>query len=207
MRAPGCTHRDRQGQRPRTLRLPAPRIRRATQGAIRRRARSPAADAARLLSTGELLRLLRNFVIAERHLPSIKSKLRAADSGIERGTLQRCLVSNVGPAEGEGSGLRRARDYSLGWQVERAGSNAPDFSFGLRTTRHESSAAEAEHRVGFEVPRTGRGRRISAAQSPKDRQNNLPICVIGGVAVWSRRCGRCQVRCRCERRRFTGEVR
>ena len=33
----------------------------------------------------------------------------------------------------------------------------------------------------------------------KDRQYNLPICVIGRVAVWSSQCGRCQVRCRCER--------
>ena len=40
----------------------------------------------------------------------------------------------------------------------------------------------------------------------KDRQNNPPICVVGGVAVWSRKRGRCRVRCRCERRRFAVEV-
>ena len=40
----------------------------------------------------------------------------------------------------------------------------------------------------------------------KDRQNSPPICVVGGVAVWSRKCGYCQVRCRCERRRFAVEV-
>ena len=28
----------------------------------------------------------------------------------------------------------------------------------------------------------------------KDRHDNPPICVVGGVAVWSRKCGRCQVR-------------
>ena len=40
----------------------------------------------------------------------------------------------------------------------------------------------------------------------KDRQNNPPICVVGGVAVRSRKCGGCRVRCRCERRRFAVEV-
>ena len=37
----------------------------------------------------------------------------------------------------------------------------------------------------------------------KDRQNSPPIWVVGGVAVWSRKCGRC----RCKRRRFAVEVR
>ena len=43
-------------------------------------------------------------------------------------------------------------------------------------------------------------------ESVKDRQNNPPICVVGGVTVWSRKRGRCRVRCRCERRRFAVEV-
>ena len=47
----------------------------------------------------------------------------------------------------------------------------------------------------------------TSESSLKDRQNNPPICVVGGVAVWSRKCGRCQVRCRCKRRRFAVEVR
>ena len=38
-----------------------------------------------------------------------------------------------------------ARDYTLGWRV------APDLSFGVRATRHESDVAPPEHAAGFEV--------------------------------------------------------
>ena len=53
-----------------------------------------------------------------------------------------------------------ARDYSVGWRLTpaapstgsgQANANAPDLSFGLRATRRENDAAEAEHTVGFEI--------------------------------------------------------
>ena len=44
-----------------------------------------------------------------------------------------------------------ARDYSLGWRLVPEAANAPDLSFGLKATRRESDAAQAEHTVGFEA--------------------------------------------------------
>ena len=44
-----------------------------------------------------------------------------------------------------------ARDYSLGWRLTPEAATAPDLSFGVRATRRESDAAEAEHTVGFEI--------------------------------------------------------
>ncbi len=43
-----------------------------------------------------------------------------------------------------------ARDYSLGWRLTPEAATAPDLSFGIRATRRESDAAEAEHSIGFE---------------------------------------------------------
>ena len=54
--------------------------------------------------------------------------------------------------------------------------------------------------------RPGKPNRARPRLIGKDRQNNPPICVVGGVTVWSRMRGRCRVRCRCERRRFAVEV-
>ncbi len=44
-----------------------------------------------------------------------------------------------------------ARDYSVGWQLAPEAANAPDLSFGVKATRRESDAAEAEHTVRVEV--------------------------------------------------------
>ena len=44
-----------------------------------------------------------------------------------------------------------ARDYSVGWRLTPEAATAPDLSFGLRATRRESDAAEAEHTVGIEI--------------------------------------------------------
>ena len=44
-----------------------------------------------------------------------------------------------------------SRDYSLGWHLTPEAATAPDLSFGVKATRRESDAAEAEHTVGFEV--------------------------------------------------------
>ncbi len=44
-----------------------------------------------------------------------------------------------------------ARDYSFGWRLTPEAATAPDLSFGIRATRRESDAAEAEHTVGFEI--------------------------------------------------------
>ncbi len=44
-----------------------------------------------------------------------------------------------------------ARDYSLGWRLTPEAATAPDLSFGLKATRRESDAAEAEHAIGFEL--------------------------------------------------------
>ena len=54
---------------------------------------------------------------------------------------------------------------------------------------------------------TALGRDVSLAEL-KNRKNNRAICVDGGssgVVVWSGKCGRCQVRGRCERGRFAVE--
>ena len=68
---------------------------------------------------------------------------------------------------------------------------------GLFTTR-ECARRHAEDRAFIEGE-------LEEAER-KNRQNNPPICVVGGVTVWSRKRGRCRVRCRCERRRFAVEV-
>ena len=44
-----------------------------------------------------------------------------------------------------------ARDYTLGWRLTpAANATAPDLSFGVKATRHESDAAQPEHMVGVE---------------------------------------------------------
>ena len=43
------------------------------------------------------------------------------------------------------------RDYTLGWRLAPAvNASAPDLSFGVEATRHESDAAQPEHMVGVE---------------------------------------------------------
>ena len=64
---------------------------------------------------------------------------------------------------------------------------------------------DADRPVGVERYRQYQPPRCSPANR-KDGKNDPTICVIGGVAVWSRKRGRRQVSCRCELRRFAVEV-
>ena len=78
----------------------------------------------------------------------------------------------------------------------------------VRNARVATAADLFEADIGITGGRVvALARRLPAAPSEiKDRQNNPPICVVGGVTVWSRKRGRCRVRCRCERRRFAVEM-